>query len=204
LYEIIANRPIDAGAATGFCITLLAALLDYRKGRILWCLNNNATDAGEIYPLGLVQYGLDLSNLTIVKTTRDTDVLWAMEEALRSDTFTAVLGEVKEINMTASRRLQLAAEENNTLTLLLRPATETPGPSAAIQRWRIKTVPSHPRGFAAILNEPGSACWKAKLFRSRGGTPGTWSMEWCDEKDHLALAAPVCDRPDRPQNTNVT
>jgi protein ImuA len=204
LYEIIANRPIDAGAATGFCITLLAALLDYRKGRILWCLNNNATDAGEIYPLGLVQYGLDLSNLTIVKTTRDTDVLWAMEEALRSDTFTAVLGEVKEINMTASRRLQLAAEENNTLTLLLRPATETPGPSAAIQRWRIKTVPSHPRGFAAILNEPGSACWKAKLFRSRGGTPGTWSMEWCDETDHLALAAPVCDRPDRPQNTNVT
>ena len=43
LYEIIANRPIDAGAATGFCITLLAALLDYRKGRILWCLNNNAS-----------------------------------------------------------------------------------------------------------------------------------------------------------------
>ena len=204
LYEVIANHPIDAGAATGFCITLLAALLDYRKGRVLWCLNNNATDAGEIYPLGLIQYGLDPSHLTIVKTTRDTDALWAMEEALRSDPFTAVLGEVKEIHMTASRRLQLAAEENNTLTLLLRPATETPGLSAAIQRWRIKTAPSHPRGFAATLNEPGTACWKAKLFRSRGGTPGTWSMEWCDETDHLALAAPVCDRPDKPQNTGAT
>ncbi|NKB19763.1 MAG: hypothetical protein GKS01_04375 [Alphaproteobacteria bacterium] len=204
LYEVLADRPVDAGAATGFCITLLAALADYRKGRVLWCLNNNATDAGEIYPAGLTQHGLDPSCLTIVKTTRDTDVLWAMEEALRSNAFIAVLGELRAIAMTASRRLQLAAEENDALTVLLRPATETPGLSAAVQRWRIKAAPSHPRGFVATLNEPGNTCWDTTLFRSRGGTPGTWLLEWCDETDHLALAPPVCDRPVEPHNTGLT
>ena len=33
LYEVLADQPIDASAATGFCITLLAALTSYRKGR---------------------------------------------------------------------------------------------------------------------------------------------------------------------------
>ena len=204
LYEVLPDQPIDASAATGFSITLLAALTNYRKGRILWCLNDNATDAGEIYPPGISQHGLDPSRLTIVKTTRDTDVLWAMEEALRSNAFIAVLGEVKGIPMTASRRLQLAAEENDALALLLRPATQTPGLSAAVQRWRVKAAPSHPRGFAAVLNEPGAACWHTTLFRSRGGTPGTWLMEWCDETDHLALAPPVCDRPVEPHNASLT
>ena len=127
LYEVLADQPIDASAATGFCTTLLAALINYRRGRVLWCLNDNATDAGEIYPPGITQHGLDPSLLTIVKTTRDTDVLWTMEEALRSNAFIAVLGEVKGIPMTASRRLQLAAKENDALALLLRPATQTPG-----------------------------------------------------------------------------
>jgi protein ImuA len=204
LYEVLADQPVDASAASGFCITLLAALANYRKGRILWCLNDSATDAGEIYPPGITQHGLDPSLLTIVRTTRDTDVLWAMEEALRSKAFIAVLGEIKGIPMTASRRLQLAAEENDALALLLRPATQTPGLSAAVQRWRIKASSSHPRGFAATLNEPGAACWHATLFRSRGGTPGAWLMEWCDETDHLALASPVCDRPVEPHNASLT
>ncbi len=158
----------------------------------------------KIYPPALTPYGLDPSCLTVVKATRDTDVLWAMEEALRSSSFVAVLGELKEISMTASRRLQLAAEENDALTILLRPATKTPRLSAAVQRWRIMATPSHPRGFAAMLNEPGNACWKTTLFRSRGGTPGAWLLEWCDETDHLALAPPVCDRPDQPHNAGLT
>ena len=204
LYEISADRPVDAGAATGFCITLLAALFKHHQGRVLWCLNNNATDAGEIYPSALALYGLEPSCLTIIKATRDADVLWSMEEALRSGSFVAVLGEVKEISMTASRRLQLASEENDALTILLRPSTKTPGLSAAVQRWRIKAAPSHPKGFAAMLGEPGNACWETTLFRSRGGTPGVWLLEWCDETDHLALATPVCYRSAQPHTADLT
>ena len=204
LYEVLPDQPVDAGAATGFCITLLAALLKHRKGCIFWCLNESATDAGEIYPPALASYGLDPRRLTIAKIKRDMDVLWAMEETLRSNAFTAVVGEVKEISMTVSRRLQLAAEENEVFALLLRPAMKEPGLSAAVQRWRIKAAPSPPQGFAVTLNEPGSSCWDTTLFRSRGGTPGTWLMEWCNETDHLALAAPVCDRPDQPHKASLT
>jgi hypothetical protein len=35
LYEVLADQPIDASAATGFCITLLTALTSYRKGRVV-------------------------------------------------------------------------------------------------------------------------------------------------------------------------
>ena len=204
LYEIFSDRPTDGGAATGFCIALMASFLGSRRDRILWCANDSATDTGELYPFGLVQQGLDVSLLTVVKTTRDSDVLWAMEEGLRSTAFTVVLGEVKKISMTSSRRLQLATEENGVLTILLRPSMETSGLSAAIQRWRIKAAPSHPKGFANSLNEPGAACWNTKLFRSRGGTPGTWLMEWCDETSCLSLATSVCNRPDQPHNTRLT
>ena len=34
LYEVLADQPVDASAATGFCITLLAALTNDRKGRV--------------------------------------------------------------------------------------------------------------------------------------------------------------------------
>ena len=203
LYEVFFDRPTDGGAATGFCVALIASLLNSRKGRILWCANNNATDTGDLYPFGLIQQGLDTSLLTIVKTTRDTDVLWAIEEGLRSSAFTAVLGEIKKISMTSSRRLQLATKENGVLTILLRPSTKTPGLSAATQRWRIKSVPSHPRGFSKSLDEPGAARWKTKLFRSRGGMPNTWLMEWCDETSCFSLATTVCDRPGHPCNARL-
>ena len=123
----------------------------------------------------------------------DIDTLWVIEETLRSNTFTAVLGEVQKVSMTASRRLQLAAEKNDVLALLLRPAMKSPSPSAATLRWRVKATISQPKGFAADLDEPGDACWSVTLFRSRGGTSGNWLTEWSDETSNLTLAASVSD-----------
>ena len=193
LYEVLPERPTDIGASTGFCTALLFALLTYRDGRVLWCLNDSNTDVGEIYPLGLAQHGFDPSCLLTVCTKRDIDTLWVIEETLRSNTFTAVLGEVQKVSMIASRRLQLAAEKNGVLTLLLRPPMKSPSPSAATLRWRIKATISQPKGFAADLDEPGDARWSVTLFRSRGGTSGNWLMEWSDETNNLTLAASVCN-----------
>jgi len=211
LHEVYARTPGDAGAASAFCAALLARLVgppdgnrpDRQDRTALWCLQDRTTDAGELYPPGLARLRLDASRLLAVRTRRDADTLWAMEEGLRCSSLAAVVGEVKAGDLTASRRLQLAAEASGVTALLLRPASDAPDASAAATRWRIGAAPSRPRGWAAELDEPGPECWQATLFRCRGGAPGNWTMEWRDETGDLALAAPVRDRPGKPRDTGL-
>jgi protein ImuA len=207
LHELTAQRPGDGGAVTDFCAALLGRILEDRAGTrkkpVLWCLQDRAIDAGEIYPPGLAWLRLDAARLLAVRARRDTDVLWTMEEGLRCTGLAAVVGEVRAADLTASRRLQLAAEAGGIPALLLRPASDVADPSAAMTRWRIAAAPSRPRGWAAALDEPGPACWWATLFRCRGGAPGRWLMEWHDETGDLALAAPVRDRPGKPRDASL-
>lgn len=207
LHELAAETGHDGGAVTDFCIAVLARLLQDRgrdpERTVLWCLQDRAMDAGGLYPPGLSRLGLAPDRLLAVRAKHDTDVLWVMEEALRCPALGAVVGEVGTADLTASRRLQLAAEAGGVTALLLRPSSDVLGPSAAATRWRIAAGPSWPRGWAAALGEPGAACWQATLFRCRGGAPGGWLMEWCDETGDLALAAPVRDRPGRPRDAGL-
>ncbi len=198
LHEIVAESPGDAGAGAGFCAVLLARLARGQGGPVLWCRNRAALDAGEIYPPGLARFGLDPARLIAVHAQRDRDVLWTLEEGLASKATAAVLGEIGALDLTASRRLQLAAERARTPAILLRLAGRARDTSAAATRWRLAAEPSRPRGPAAALDEPGGPCWRARLVRCRGGAPGAWIMEWRDETGDLALAAPVRDRPAQP------
>ena len=208
LHELIADTHNDMGAVTDFCVAVLVRLLKgqaaSREQLILWCLQNQAMDTGDLYPPGLAHLGLDPANVLAIRAKHDTDVQWVMEEALRCRALGAVVGEVKTIDLTASRRLQLAAEASGITALLLRPSSGALAPSAATTRWRLAASPSNPRGWIADLGEPGAVCWQATLFRCRGGAPGSWLMEWCDETGDLALAAPVRNRPDGPCDTSLT
>jgi protein ImuA len=208
LHEFVADSPHDMGAVTDFCVAILVRLLRTQarspEQLILWCLQNQAMDSGDLYPPGFFHLGLDPVHVLVIRAKHDTDVLWVMEEALRCRALAAVVGEIRTADLTASRRLQLAAEASGVTALLLRPSSSMLSPSVATTRWRLTASPSNPRGWAAELNEPGAVCWQAALFRCRGGAPGNWLMEWCDETSDLALAAPVRDRPDRPRDTSLT
>ena len=209
LHELVAHSHNDRGALTGFCLAVLVRLLKAQaqtqngEQMVLWCMQNQAMDAGDLYPPGLSHFGLDPARVLTVRAKHDSDVLWVMEEALRCRSLAAVVGEVKTADLTSSRRLQLAAETSGITALLLRPVASGLAPSAATTRWRLAASPSNPRGWAAELNEPGAVCWQATLFRCRGGAPGNWLMEWCDETRDLALAAPVRNRPGQPRDTRL-
>ncbi len=199
LYEIAPAAPRDAGAATAFCAALAARFLQESDGTLLWCLNPAVTDAGEIYPPALARFGIAPERLVALCARDDATILQAMEDALASGAPAAIVGEARDVSLTASRRLQLAAARNGVTPILLRPPAGRWGsaertPSAACMRWRIRSEPSRPRGWAAMLDEPGFPCWRAALYRSRGGAPGDWTMEWRDETGDLALAAPLRDR----------
>jgi protein ImuA len=138
LHEVFAA---DAGIATAFCALLAGRLAaDTENHSILWCERPWALDAGALYGPALLQFGIDPARLILVRARRDADALWAMEEGLRCDRLAAVVGEITDISLTASRRLQLAAEDTGITALALRPKTDKPVPSAAATRWRLDAV----------------------------------------------------------------
>mgnify|MGYP006101140893 CR=1 FL=1 len=224
LHEVFAS---DAGIATAFCALLAGRLVKNTENHvILWCERPWALDTGALYGPALMQFGINPARMILVHPRRDTDALWAMEEGLRCGQIAAVVGEITDMSLTASRRLQLAAEETGVTALMLRPKTDKPSPSAAATRWRLDAV-EHGTGKMPIgrtnrqandneqtrsappsltSNGPpglGASRWQAELFRCRGGIPTNWMMEWNDETDNFSLAAKICDRPPVPSATRL-
>ncbi len=200
LHEVIGQ---DNGASAGFCAALLGRLVAHSGGAVLWCLRHSVFhESGSLHAPGLAALGLDPQRLIMVQGRQDTDILWAMEEGLRCTRLAAVLGEIRKIDLTASRRLQLAAEASGVSALLLRstPAgasspTDVAPPTAAVTRWRL--------GAAPVSSSFSKPQWHVELLRCRGGRLGAWSLEWNHETGDLGLATVPCDRPIVPQNAQV-
>ncbi len=84
------------------------------------------------------------------------------------------LGRMPELDLTASRRLLLAAKQSGVSLLLLR-VDAMPMASAAETRWQVTAAPS--RALAA--NAPGAPCFDVKLLRCRSRPAGqSWRLEW--------------------------
>ncbi len=86
LHELAAAKPTpqQSGAITGFALALAArAVTDGRPA--LWIQTDFAAlEAGLPYGPGLDLFGLPLRHLLILRVSRPLDVLWAIEEALKS------------------------------------------------------------------------------------------------------------------------
>ena len=199
-------------AATGFCAALLARARSAGRaggcgarfasgkpgtgaatGALLWL-----AEGDDLYPPGLVRYGIGPGQLLVVSgLRRQDDMLWAMEEALRCR---AVRGVVAEgggmagrgaIGLTAGRRLMLAAEGTGVLGLVLsrrERGRERGGVGVAISRWRITAVPSRTATDGTGLPGQGSngrrlpetdeTRWRIELLHCRGGRPAEWTVSW--------------------------
>ena len=111
---------------------------------------------------------------------------------LRERGLAAVIGEVTRLGLTASRRLQLAAEASGVPTLALRrwwtvaERDLTGLPTAAATRWRIAPQASPAPPVPGL----GRARWQVDLLRCRGGEPRSWILEACDATGRLALPDP--------------
>jgi protein ImuA len=175
----------EDGAAATFLAGILARLAPARP--VLWCLQRP-----DLHAPGLALAGLDARRLVLLRAPNERDILWAMEEGLRSRALAAVVGEVEALSMSASRRLQLAAESTGVTGFVLHRNAGHTAASAAVTRWRVAAMPSAP-----VAGEPGigQPRWRVELLRCRGGMPATWEMEACDEAGHVAVSAALADRP---------
>jgi protein ImuA len=204
LHEIIAA---DAGgAAAAFAAVLLAGLAG-NGDSVVWCRRGTGPHGVNLYGPGLAAFGLDLRRLLVVRARRDTDVLWAMEEGLRSGAISAVLGEVGAAPPIALRRLQLAAETAGTTGLLLRPLGASAAAGSATIRWRVASASSDSLAISLCGSRPLPAGegwgegarlpavrWRVELLRCWAATPAGWLVDWCHETHRLGVAAELRDR----------
>jgi protein ImuA len=199
LHEIggVAERDL---AAQSFAAVLLGLLAQGTRP-VLWI----APDEGPYAP-ALPGFGLDPTQVTVVRARRPADALWALEEGIRCPALAAVLAEEAAPDFAQSRRLQLAASESGVTALLLQPARDPLPASAAVTRWRVAAAPSVPGGHETeMLGETvgdtvGFGRWRLDLVRARGGRPRHWLIEWshdAHETHRLAVAADARDRSDR-------
>jgi len=188
LHEIAAGTSDMANdcAATLF----LAGIAARAWGPVLWVVRRR-----DLFAPGLAQVGLDHKRLIYAEAADDAELLAIMEEGLRHRGLGAVIGEAKRADMTATRRLQLAAEGGRTIALLMKRAAREGSdpiamPSAAVTRWRVTSAPSTPLPVAGV----GRARWRLGLARQKGGEGFEIEVEACDATGRCALPSPVADR----------
>ena len=120
------------------------------------------------YAPALTNMGVDLTKILLVHPKTQTDMLWALEQALRSGTCSVVLSWIDNIDPKSLRRLQLAAETGKTCGLLFCQSRNTPSGSTAALR--LKVEPTH-RGVAV------------EILKRRGGWPtGPLQLSFTDTR----------------------
>lgn len=159
-----ARGTVDTGAAFAF-----SALVAGRAGgTVLWI-----EPTPSIWPAGALAFGLDPAELVLV-AARGRDGLWAAEESLRCPGVASCVLVGTVADLTASRRLQLAAEAGGVLGLAVVPRTALAKPSAARTRWTIRSIP----GDGATPHRVGDPCWRLELAGGRGCRPAAWDLRW--------------------------
>jgi len=116
----------------------------------------------EPYAPALAARGIDLKRLLVIRTP---EILWTMEQALRSMVCRAVIawvGDAHSLRMQWLRRLQLAAMQSGSLAVLCRPCRHARESSAAVLRLEL---------------EPASRGLTVTVLKSRGGPPGSVFLE---------------------------
>jgi protein ImuA len=169
LHEFLTEAPEHAAASAGFISGLLNALM-LQGGACLWISVSRT-----IFPPALKAFGVEPDRIIFVDLKNEKDVLWAMEEALKCEGLAAVVGELRDINLTASRRLQLAVEKSKVTGFILRNDPRKLSTTACVARWRVTPMPS---ALEDGMPGVGFPRWTVELLKVRNGNPGIWKMEW--------------------------
>ena len=137
------------------------------RGTIIWISSPHSPD--QLNPAGIASF-IDPGRFLFIKISHKRDMLWAMEEALRSGAVELIIADLPYIPaLTPIRRLQLAAEAGGELGivaplgLILTP--DTGGAQGVETRWTLQ--PSTQEFYAK---------WFLSRTKSRYSPPQTWHI----------------------------
>jgi protein ImuA len=146
--------------------SILSSRLAGNTGNVIYLAPDRS-----LHPLGLLPYSVNLDRFFYISIKRKRDLNWAVMEVLRCSQVSSVIAIVDGLNLTESRRLQLAAEASGVTGFLLGAANSEPIASP-ITRWKISSVKAR---ADQRFDEP---VWSVDLLYCRGGRPGNWTLEW--------------------------
>lgn len=177
LHELFAAGDEDSGSAAGFAAMLACRIAG--AGTIMWLREANAERRGGcLHAPGLAELGLDPGRVVLGVLDDAESLLRIASEVVRCPDLAVAVIELwrspRVLDLTASRRLAVAAERSGVTALMLRAEAE-PGPSAAHSRWSVAAAAAAPLEAAA----PGHPTFDVQLLRQRGGRADLgWRVEW--------------------------
>jgi protein ImuA len=211
VHEIYAASHADAACLSGFALMLGQAKAEARantrteaESTVLWIRpGEHEREAGSLSPAGLMELGIDPARILLLQARDGHASLQAALEGARTLRLGAVIvelwGEAKAYDLTASRRLTLAAKVSGTPVLVARSAA-TPIPSAAQTRWLVRAAPSRALAAQTAGNHaPGNPAFYLTLLRARNGQQQDlqYHLEWNRDATRLEI------RPSDPGNSDA-
>jgi hypothetical protein len=117
-----------------------AGILARLPGPVHWCVHSR-----DLFAPALARVGLHPDSVIYCETSKDAEVLPAMEEGLRYGGLAGVVGELVRLPLMLSRRLRLAAETSGVIALAMRRSgRQQDQANACFSSWRIGPLPSGP------------------------------------------------------------
>ncbi|WP_171098586.1 ImuA family protein [Ruegeria sp. HKCCD7255] len=147
------------------------------QGPVLWI--SPAWEVSRLNPIGMMPFA-DPARFLLVRPTRSEDLLWCMEEALRSGAAPVVIADLPGApGLTPIRRLHLAAEQAGTMTrpplgLVLTP--EEGGAQGVETRWHM-----------APTYQDKAPSWILSRRRARALPPVSWQATHTEARAGLTL-----------------
>lgn len=186
VHEVYAGEEADAAAAAGFAGAVATGMAQ-RNPAVMWLRSRRA--GGVFQANGFAELGGWAGHILLGTMPDAMMLLRTAVDALRCAALGAVVvegwGAMRELDLTASRRLALAAEKSGVPLFLLRIGAQ-PVPSAAQTRWQVDSAPSQ----ALPGNAPGRPTFDIALLRQRSGPCGlSWRVEW--DRDRYKFHEPA-------------
>lgn len=145
------------------------------NGPVIWISPSHQQE--HLHPAGVAQFCKPDQFIYATGKTH-TDVLWMTEEALRSGAVRVVVAQItKAVDLTAGRRLQLAAEAGKTLGVFLIP--EGMGSNATETRWRC----------SPYFDTGDSTLHRWQSIKNKTGTLGDWVIRWDEQTRRVIVVS---------------
>lgn len=168
LHEFFYYTPEEATVSSAFILGLLSSC-NCKNGNIVWISSKQ-----KIFPPTLKSCGIAPHQVLFLQVKKEKDTTWAMQEALKCSSLSAVVGELPEISLITSRRFQLAIEEAGVGCFVLRNNPKNLL-TTSVSRWHIQPLQSVVEDGLPGLGHPR---WRVNLLKVRNGQPTNWDIEW--------------------------
>jgi len=162
IHEFLSPQIGSLAATSGFVAGLQSAIVG-KTGVTLWICSHF-----RVFPPALKSFGLQPDHIIFLDLKNDKDVLWTMEEALKCDAISVVVGEMDDLDFKSSRRLQLATEQSKTTGMVIHTGARYPQSTACTSRLRISPQIAFPF-------YQGTAWMNQMPFQVLASLNGKWS-----------------------------